>query len=133
MSSPARRDRRGSTPIPRRTDALPAHHLPRRGRHRGTQPRGEHARRRALLRRRRVLGDFALAEDAGQEAFLVALERWPRDGTPGNPAAWITTVARNRALDRLRRDRRAVDLEPALLALPAAPDTPDEAIPDDRL
>jgi RNA polymerase sigma-70 factor (ECF subfamily) len=68
-----------------------------------------------------------------QEAFLVALERWPRDGTPGNPAAWITTVARNRALDRLRRDRRAVDLEPALLALPAAPDTPDEAIPDDRL
>jgi RNA polymerase sigma-70 factor, ECF subfamily len=68
-----------------------------------------------------------------QEAFLVALERWPRDGTPGNPAAWITTVARNRALDRLRRDRRAVELEPALLALPAAPDTPDEAIPDDRL
>ena len=68
-----------------------------------------------------------------QEAFLVALERWPRDGAPDNPAAWITTVARNRALDRLRRDRRAVDLEPALLALPAAPDTPDEAIPDDRL
>jgi RNA polymerase sigma-70 factor (ECF subfamily) len=68
-----------------------------------------------------------------QEAFLVALERWPRDGVPDNPAAWITTVARNRALDRLRRDRRAVDLEPALLALPAAPGTPDEVIPDDRL
>jgi RNA polymerase sigma-70 factor (ECF subfamily) len=68
-----------------------------------------------------------------QEAFLVALERWPRDGVPDNPAAWITTVARNRALDRLRRDRRLSALEPALRALPAAEDTPDDAIPDDRL
>src|SRR5213076_1999273 len=81
----------------------------------------------------RVLGDFALAEDVVQEAFVVALERWPRDGTPDNPAAWITTVARNRALDRLRRDRRLAPLEPALLALPAAEDAPDDAIPDDRL
>jgi RNA polymerase sigma-70 factor (ECF subfamily) len=68
-----------------------------------------------------------------QEAFLVALERWPRDGVPANPAAWITTVARNRALDRLRHDRRLAPLEPGLLALPASEDTGAEAIPDDRL
>jgi RNA polymerase sigma-70 factor (ECF subfamily) len=51
-----------------------------------------------------VLGDFDLAEEAVQEAFLVALERWPRDGLPPNPGAWITTTARNKAIDRLRRE-----------------------------
>jgi RNA polymerase sigma factor (sigma-70 family) len=53
----------------------------------------------------RGLGDFELAEDVLQEAFAVALERWPRTGTPRSPAAWLLTVARNRALDRLRRRR----------------------------
>jgi RNA polymerase sigma-70 factor, ECF subfamily len=53
----------------------------------------------------RVLGDFELAEDALQEAFATALERWPRTGTPDAPAAWLLTVARNRAIDRLRRQR----------------------------
>ncbi len=53
------------------------------------------------------LRDFELAEDALQEAFTLALERWPRDGTPQNPAAWLYTVARNRAIDRLRRQRTA--------------------------
>jgi RNA polymerase sigma factor (sigma-70 family) len=53
----------------------------------------------------RSLGDFELAEDVLQEAFAVALERWPRTGTPRSPAAWLLTVARNRALDRLRRRR----------------------------
>jgi RNA polymerase sigma-70 factor (ECF subfamily) len=53
----------------------------------------------------RALGDFDLAEEAMQEAFAVALERWPRDGVPSNPGAWITTAARNKAIDRLRRDR----------------------------
>jgi RNA polymerase sigma factor (sigma-70 family) len=53
----------------------------------------------------RGLGDFELAEDVLQEAFAVALERWPRTGTPRSPAAWLLTVARNRALDRLRRGR----------------------------
>jgi RNA polymerase sigma-70 factor, ECF subfamily len=52
-----------------------------------------------------VLGDFDAAEEAVQEAFVVALERWPRDGVPDNPGAWITRVARNKAIDRLRRDR----------------------------
>jgi RNA polymerase sigma-70 factor (ECF subfamily) len=53
----------------------------------------------------RVLGDFDAAEEAVQEAFVVALERWPRDGLPSNPGAWITQVARNSAIDRMRRDR----------------------------
>src|SRR5207249_6901821 len=52
-----------------------------------------------------VLGDFDLAEDALQDAVAVAVERWPRDGVPANPAGWLVTVARNRAIDRLRRER----------------------------
>jgi len=51
------------------------------------------------------LGDFDLAEESAQEAFTVAAERWPRDGTPANPGAWLVTAARNRAIDRIRRDR----------------------------
>ena len=59
---------------------------------------------RAVATLIRVLGDFDAAEEAVQEAFVTALERWPRDGVPSNPGAWITRVARNRAIDRLRRD-----------------------------
>ncbi len=51
------------------------------------------------------LGDFDLAEEAAQEAFAIAAERWPRDGTPTNPSAWLVTTARNRAINRIRRDR----------------------------
>jgi RNA polymerase sigma-70 factor, ECF subfamily len=51
------------------------------------------------------LGDFDLAEEAAQEAFAIAAERWPRDGVPANPGAWLQTTARNRAIDRIRRDR----------------------------
>ena len=51
------------------------------------------------------LGDFELAEDAAQEAFAIAAERWPRDGEPDNPVAWLITTARNRAIDRIRRER----------------------------
>ena len=54
----------------------------------------------------RVLGDFDLAEEAVQEAFAIALDRWPRDGIPDNPGAWITTTARNRAIDRIRREQQ---------------------------
>ncbi len=57
----------------------------------------------------RVLGDFDLAEEAVQEAFVTALETWPARGVPDNPGAWITTTARNRAFDRLRRRRRLRD------------------------
>jgi RNA polymerase sigma-70 factor (ECF subfamily) len=60
---------------------------------------------RAVATLIRAIGSFDLAEDAVQEAFAIALERWPRDGVPDNPGAWITTTARNRAIDRLRRDR----------------------------
>jgi RNA polymerase sigma-70 factor, ECF subfamily len=51
------------------------------------------------------LGDFDLAEEAAQEAFAIAAERWPREGVPANPAAWLVTTARNRAINRIRRDR----------------------------
>jgi RNA polymerase sigma-70 factor (ECF subfamily) len=51
------------------------------------------------------LGDFDLAEEAAQEAFAIAAERWPRDGMPANPRAWLMTTARNRATDLIRRDR----------------------------
>lgn len=53
----------------------------------------------------RAVGDFDLAEEAMQEAFVVALDRWPGDGVPSNPAAWITTTARRKAIDRIRRNR----------------------------
>lgn len=83
----------------------------------------------------RVTGDWDLAEDAAQEAFVVALERWPRDGVPRSPGAWLTTTARNRAVDRLRRQavgaakhREAARLA-ALAADAPAPDGPE----DDRL
>ncbi|MEP6972723.1 MAG: RNA polymerase sigma factor [Actinomycetota bacterium] len=61
---------------------------------------------RAVATLIRVLGDFELAEEAVQEAFAIALERWPEEGVPDNPGAWITTTARNRAIDRLRREQR---------------------------
>jgi RNA polymerase sigma-70 factor (ECF subfamily) len=55
----------------------------------------------------RALGDLDRAEEAVQDAYATALERWPRDGAPANPAAWIMAVARNRALDRIRAERRS--------------------------
>ena len=57
----------------------------------------------------RVLGDIDLAEDAVAEAFAIAAERWPIDGVPPNPGGWITTTARNRAIDRLRRESTRTD------------------------
>jgi len=63
---------------------------------------------------RHLGGDFELAEDAMQDAFAVALARWPRDGEPDNPGAWITTTARRKALDRLRHERVERERLPAL-------------------
>jgi len=74
---------------------------------------------RAVATLIRVLGDFDAAEEAVQEAFVTALERWPRDGIPANPGAWITRVARNRAIDRLRRDRTLVEKKTILEGLEA--------------
>ena len=65
----------------------------------------------------RVLGDFDLAEEAVQEAFLVAIAKWPDTGVPPNPAGWIVTTARNKAIDRLRRVRRLAEREPILRQL----------------
>ncbi len=62
----------------------------------------------------RVLGDFDLAEEAVQDAFITALETWPGRGVPANPGAWITTTARNRAIDRLRRRRVLAEKEELL-------------------
>jgi RNA polymerase sigma-70 factor, ECF subfamily len=83
-----------------------------------------------------VLGDFDLAEEAVQDAFLVALEVWPRRGLPRNPGAWITTTARNKAIDRIRRARRLEDKVRELEALVPAgeeDEIEDSSIPDDRL
>jgi RNA polymerase sigma-70 factor, ECF subfamily len=80
------------------------------------------------------LGDFQLAEEAAQEAFATAAERWPRDGTPDNPRAWLVTTARNRAIDRIRRDRTLAEKTRLLEAPTATEDEMDETtIPDERL
>ncbi len=81
------------------------------------------------------LGDFDLAEEATQDAFAIAAERWPRDGVPSNPAGWLVTTARNRALDRIRRDRTFAEKAHLLDAPEATEDTVDDetTIPDERL
>jgi RNA polymerase sigma-70 factor (ECF subfamily) len=89
---------------------------------------------------RHLGGDFQLAEDALQDAFAVALATWPRDGVPANPGAWITTAARRKAIDRLRRERALHDRLPSLHTLmeldrhDEGPQPDDEtALDDDRL
>jgi RNA polymerase sigma-70 factor, ECF subfamily len=80
------------------------------------------------------LGDFDLAEEAAQEAFAVATERWPRDGAPANPRAWLVTTARNRAIDRIRRDRRLAAMTHLLEVPMAAEETMNATtFPDERL
>jgi RNA polymerase sigma-70 factor, ECF subfamily len=86
----------------------------------------------------RLTGDWDLAEECAQDAFTQALQRWPRDGVPRRPGAWLTTTARNRAIDRLRREAvGAAKLRQA--ALLSVPDEPGEdaaavsGVPDDRL
>jgi RNA polymerase sigma-70 factor, ECF subfamily len=83
----------------------------------------------------RAIGDLELAEDAVQDAFAIALDRWPREGLPRNPGAWIVTTARNRAIDRLRRDRVFREKLELLGRLEELPEDEDEvsAIPDERL
>ncbi len=81
------------------------------------------------------LGEFELAEEAAQEAFAIAAERWPREGAPDNPRAWLVTTARNRAIDRIRRDRTLAAKVRELELREAGEDPVDEetAIPDERL
>ncbi|HTZ64997.1 MAG TPA: sigma-70 family RNA polymerase sigma factor [Solirubrobacteraceae bacterium] len=88
------------------------------------------------------LGDFDLAEDACQDAFAIAAERWSRERPPENPVAWLIATARNRAIDRLRRERTLAAKTRTLELLAATPDMVDAApedivddplIPDERL
>src|SRR5690242_11650217 len=74
-----------------------------------------------------LLGDFQLAEDVLQEALVAALEHWPGDGLPNNPAGWLTTTARRKALDRLRR---AKTLEQKKVVLQAMAETEVQGLPE---
>lgn len=90
---------------------------------------------RAVAILTRIVGDMELAEDAVQDAFATAIERWPRDGVPRTPGAWIVTTARNRAIDRIRREqvfRQKAELIRRLEELPVEDDDVS-AIPDERL
>ncbi|MDQ4026398.1 MAG: RNA polymerase sigma factor [Actinomycetota bacterium] len=84
-------------------------------------------------------GDFDLAEEATQEAFAVAADRWPREGMPPNPGAWLTITARNRAIDRIRRDATLAEKTKLLTAQETVEATMDEpeveetSFPDERL
>ena len=83
------------------------------------------------------LGDIELAQDVLQDALIMALQRWPVDGTPRNPGAWITTTAHHKAIDRIRRNRRIVGSDDMLESM-AANQTDDEdmferGIEDERL
>lgn len=82
----------------------------------------------------RTVGDLGLAEDAVQDAVLEALEHWPKDGVPDQPRAWLTTVARRKAIDRIRRDANRSRKEAALVdLLGPSPDLPVSVIRDDQL
>ncbi len=80
----------------------------------------------------RFCRDFDLAEDAVQDTFLLALERWPAEGVPPNPGAWITTAAKRRAIDRIRREVRRVDKEAMVSRVQSMPDDP-AGLEDDQL
>jgi RNA polymerase sigma-70 factor (ECF subfamily) len=89
--------------------------------------------RRVLATLIRLLGDFDLAEEALHDAFAAAVERWPADGVPANPRAWLVSTGRFKAIDRIRRGARegaiGVEAEPAVWQ----PDVGDDRVEDDRL
>ena len=90
---------------------------------------------RAVATLARVFGDIDLAEDAVQEAFVVASERWPATGVPPNPGGWIVTTARNKAVDRLRREssRAGRETQATLLSADAEPLEQVGPVEDDQL
>ena len=83
----------------------------------------------------RLFGDIDIAEEMVQEAFVVAAERWPETGVPPNPGGWLTTTARHRAIDRLRREASRHDrhARAALLHESTEPPEPEGDVSDDRL
>jgi RNA polymerase sigma-70 factor (ECF subfamily) len=89
--------------------------------------------RRVLATLIRLLGDFELAEEALHDAFFVALERWPQDGVPNNPRAWLVSTGRFKAIDRLRRQARFTPLLQAQADALEAVEWSDEDVEDDRL
>src|SRR5215207_847429 len=94
--------------------------------------RAEYGRAVAVLARH--FGDLGIAEDAVQDAFTIAVARWPDAGIPPSPAGWIITTARNRAIDRLRRDAARQDRQAQAARLEAGDAAPeDDAVEDDRL
>ncbi len=94
--------------------------------------RQEYGRAVAVLVR--VFGDIDVAEEAVQDAFTVAVQRWPSAGLPPSPAGWIITTARNRAIDRLRREASREDRHAQAALLQARDEPPEEgAVRDDRL
>jgi RNA polymerase sigma-70 factor (ECF subfamily) len=97
--------------------------------------RQEYGRAVAVLVR--AFGDIDVAEDAVQDAFASAVQRWPVDGLPPSPAGWIITTARNRAIDRLRRESTRADRHAEALLLHTPDDAPDPGwegpVRDDRL
>jgi RNA polymerase sigma-70 factor (ECF subfamily) len=94
--------------------------------------RAEHGRILATLIR--VLGDFDVAEEALQEAFVAALEQWPAAGTPANPVAWLVGTARHKAIDRLRRRARLGEKQDEIARhLELAAEDEDAPVPEDRL
>ncbi|MBP2705387.1 RNA polymerase sigma factor [Microbispora sp. RL4-1S] len=94
--------------------------------------RAEYGRAVAVLVR--VLGDIGLAEEAVQDAFAEAVRRWPSDGTPPSPAGWIITTARNRAVDRLRREASRDDRHAQAALVHAGAEPAEEGpVRDDRL
>src|SRR5439155_9703925 len=93
--------------------------------------REEYGRAVAVLVR--VCRDITIAEEAVQDAFTTAVQRWPSTGLPPSPAGWIITTARNRAIDRLRREASRDDRHAQAALLHAGNDTEEEVVNDDRL
>ena len=102
---------------------------------RGIEEVFRHESGRAVAILVRLFGDIEIAEEAVQDAFAVAMERWPAKGLPANPGAWITTTARNRAIDRLRRESSRHDrhAQAALVHVDQEPITEVGPVTDDRL
>jgi RNA polymerase sigma-70 factor, ECF subfamily len=128
----------GEDPAPRRLHrGAPGHRLlgRRLRRHRPLDVEATFRREsgRAVATLVRLLGDIDLAEEAVQDAFVLALERWPELGIPANPGAWITTTARNRALDRLRREAKRDRKQRAALDVAEREAPEGGQVHDDRL